>query len=257
MLVLLPPSEAKTRPSTGPCVDLDALSLPELNDHRARMLRAVARTAASPRAMELLGVPASTPELVERMRLLEEEPTAPALSVYSGVLFDAMGVPERIGSSRVLIQSALFGLVDASDRIPAYRLSAGSTLSRLGVAGRWWAPHLRTAARDLLQETADSPSPLVLDCRSGAYRSMMPLAAPDGVNVLEVGAVQEREGRRTVVSHDAKRYRGWVARALLDAVDAPRTPADAADVLRAGFSRGLDVELDGSTLTIVDRLDQE
>lgn len=252
MLFLLPPSETKTRPADGPVLDLSALSLPELSDARATMLRAVQRTAAGRNGGEALGVPAGSPELVERMQHVDEEPTDPALQVYSGVLYDALGAVTPREDAPVLVQSALFGLVGAADAIPAYRVSAGSKVARLGKAGTWWAKTLKPLGARLLAETADSASPLVIDCRSGAYRSMMPMRSTDAVRVLQVNAVQERDGVRKVVSHDAKRYRGWVTRVLQDAPVMPGTAEEIVDLLRTGFDGTLDVELDGDTLIVVD-----
>ena len=261
MLILLPPSETKTRPDTSREDGAAGLSgLPGLDAARATMRRAVQRTAAHADAATMLQVPASAPELVERMAQLEHEPVGAPLEVYSGVLYDQLdpavvSAGDSAGDPRVLIQSALFGLVDAgADRIPAYRLSAGSTLSRLGRAGSWWVPHLKPVAAELLREQARSSSPLVIDCRSGSYRSMMRLRSTEQVRVLEVAPVQEREGRRTVVSHDAKRYRGLVTRALLAAPALPATAQDLVPLLQTALGSGLAVELDGDRLAIVDRL---
>lgn len=169
------------------------------------------------------------------------------------MLYDALGTLTPREEAPILVQSALFGLVGAADPIPAYRVSASSRISRLGKAGSWWAKQLRPVGARLLEETAASGSPLVIDCRSGAYRSMMPLLSTSAVRVLEVAAVQERNGTRKVVSHDAKRYRGWVTRVLQDAPTLPRTAETVADLLREGFGGTLDVELDGDTLLVVDR----
>lgn len=256
--MLLPPSETKTRPSQlgARALDVESLGLPQLAEARRTVLRAAQRTATVKDAAAKLGVPASAPELVERMAQLENEPTAPALAIYSGVLYDQLEsshspAPDR----RLLVQSALFGLVDAgSDRIPAYRLSAGSTLSRLGRAGSWWTPRLRPISAQLRTEQADGDSPVVIDCRSGSYRSMMAMASSERVRVLEVSPVQERGGVRKVISHDAKRYRGLVARALLDAERTPTSADEVVDVVRAAFGEGLLVELDADRLVIVDRV---
>src|SRR5699024_7081219 len=133
MLILLPPSEKKTRPSEvgAAALDLEAMSLPQLGEARETMLRAAQRTAA--------GTDAAAP-----------------LAVYSGVLYGQLEAGQAPVEGRdVLIQSALFGLVDAfRDRIPAYRLSAGSALSRLGRAGSWWGRQLRPMAQELRAEQA-------------------------------------------------------------------------------------------------------
>ena len=266
MLILLPPSETKTRPPEvgHRPLDLDELALPALREARGTMLRAAHRTAAGSDAASRLGVPASSPELVGRMLHLEQEPAAAPLGVYSGVLYDQLEPGTEIpGDRRVLVQSALLGLVDAGcDRIPAYRLSASSQLSRLGKAGSWWAPRLKPVAAQLREEEAAGPSPLVVDCRSGSYRSMMAMRSGDGVRVLEVAPVQESGGVRKVISHDAKRYRGLVTRVLLAAEAAPATAEELVDVVGEGLAgisgRGssrLGVELDGDRLVVVDRVD--
>lgn len=257
MLILLPPSETKTRPATAGSsrLDLETLALPALTEHRRTMLRAARRTASGKDAAAHLGVPASAPELVERMAHLEDEPAAAPLSVYSGVLYDQLDpVVQTAPSRRVLIQSALLGVVDAAqDSIPAYRLSAGSTVSRLGKAGTWWRPRLAPVAAALHEELGRGDSPIVIDCRSGSYRSMMAMRSGDGVRVLEVSPVQERDGVRKVISHEAKRYRGLVTRALLEAERNPATADDVVDLVRAAFGAGLQVELDGDRLVVVDR----
>lgn len=265
MLILLPPSETKTRPDGpgAPVLDLAAMALPALHASRETVLRAARRTAEGADAASRLGVPASSPELVERMARLDREPVGAPLAVYSGVLYDQLDPTSPLPQDRrVLVQSALFGLVDAArDAIPAYRLSAGSTLSRLGKAGSWWRPRLKPVADELRAEQADGGSPLVVDCRSGSYRSMMALRSTAEVPVLEVAPVQERGGVRSVVSHDAKRYRGLVARVLLEAGTAPSTPEEACEVVAEGLARsggargdGLGVELDGDRLVVVDRV---
>jgi len=258
MLILLPPSETKTRPSEvgAEILDLDSMSLPGLAEARQTMLRAAQRTAAGADAAERLGVPASSPELVGRMLHLAQEPTAPPLAVYSGVLYDQLASDLAPAEDReVLIQSALFGLVDAfRDRIPAYRLSAGSSLSRLGKAGSWWGKQLRPLAAELRAEQARSSSPLIIDCRSGGYRSMMGLRSGDGVQVLEVAPVQERGGVRKVISHDAKRYRGLVTQVLLGLDSAPASAQEVVEAVGGGLGGDLQVELDGDRLVVVDRV---
>lgn len=255
MLILLPPSETKTRPAASVPSGTDAAP-GALEAPRATMARAAVATAQGRGAAERLGVPASAPELVERMAALGEEPVAPALEVYSGVLYEQLGDARPSADRRVMVQSALFGLVDAGhEHIPAYRVSASSQMHRLGKAGSWWRPRLKPLAAELLAEVADSPSPLVLDCRSGSYRTMMPLRSTADVRVLEVSPVQERSGRRSVISHDAKRYRGWATRVLLEDTRALPDAEALAGLLAAAAGGTLGVELDGDRLVLVDRVE--
>src|SRR5690625_5536599 len=74
MLILLPPSETKDRPSPyADPMELGSLSLPALTTARQSMLRAVQRTATGADGAARLGVPASAPELTERMAHLDQE----------------------------------------------------------------------------------------------------------------------------------------------------------------------------------------
>lgn len=243
MIIVLPPSETKTRPASGPALDLGGLhDARRLAEPRSTMLRAAQRTAHSPRGMVDLGIPAGSPELLERMVQLEEEPTAPALDVYSGVLYDALDGARPQQEGQVLVTSALFGVVDAADRIPAYRLSAGSRVSRLGTAGSWWRTRLAVQSSAISRRGG-----LIIDCRSGAYRSMMPITG-----AVEVSAVREVKGRRSVISHEAKRYRGVLAALLLREASTPREVSEVVEIARTALPDELSIEVEERTLVIVD-----
>ena len=80
---------------------------------------------------------------IARNAELRTSPTAPALHRYTGVLYDALDAGSlrgrgRRAGARLAIGSALFGLLRATDPVPAYRLSAGSALpGRPTLAARW------------------------------------------------------------------------------------------------------------------------
>lgn len=238
MLIVLPPSEGKTRPADGPALDLDDLSFPRLNRTRDQLLRALVRLSGTRRAAEVLGLGPQQAEDVERNARLTEEPTAPAIEVYTGVLYGELGwhtlTPrgrER-GRRQVTVCSALFGLVRAEDRIPAYRMSGSVTLPRFGTVGGRWKPVLPAT----LAEAADGE--LVLDLRSGTYVNLG--AAPEGAVTMRV--LTEKDGRRTVVSHHNKATKGAVVRRLLDeGVEAK----DAAELVAALRDLGWNVEPSG------------
>ena len=152
MLILLPPSESKNPPpKRGKPVDLEALSFPTLTALRAQVFEALVATSGQPDALARLGVGASIAHEVERNVRLGDIPARPALEVYNGVLYEALGAAtlpaaaKRRAASRVIVVSALWGAVRPIDRIPAYRLDICARLVGLGCSGRSW-PRLQDVA---------------------------------------------------------------------------------------------------------------
>ncbi|TMK55886.1 MAG: peroxide stress protein YaaA [Actinobacteria bacterium] len=216
MLVLLPPSEGKAEPAAGDPVDLGALAFAdELSGRREQVL-----DAFDPG--------------------LRKAPAVPAAGVYTGVLFQRLELPTVPAKSRrrVLIFSALWGVVRPDDRIPFYKLSPKTKLEGIGAPAGYWRPALTEALPDKRGE-------LIVDMRSGAYASFW---KPKRATLLAVRAFTERDGERKAVSHMAKASRGDVARALLSAKKAPGDPEGAAAIAEAA---GLRVELTADSLDVI------
>ena len=99
-------------------------------------------------------------------------PTVPALHRYTGVLYDALDVGSLRGAAavrarrRLVVGSALFGLLTADDPVPAYRLSAGSALPGRGTLAAVWRPLLEPVL------AAVAARELVVDLRSGSYAAL-------------------------------------------------------------------------------------
>jgi uncharacterized protein len=235
VLVLLPPSEGKTAPGSGAPLDLGGLSYPELTATRERVLDAVVKLSGGrpARALAALGLSERQAGELDRNAALGTAPAAPAAEVYTGVLYERVRLPELAPAARarVLIASALWGVVRPDDRIPAYRLSMTARLPRLGGLPARWRPALRAALPD---------EGLVVDLRSGPYAAAW---TPRAAELVAVRAFTERAGRRTAVSHMVKATRGDVARLLLDARTPPRDAAEVAEIVAAS---GREVELNGS-----------
>jgi cytoplasmic iron level regulating protein YaaA (DUF328/UPF0246 family) len=243
MLILLPPSEGKAAPVGGPPVDLDALAYAdELGERRAGLLDALERVGgiATARAVKQLGISRGQAGEVAINAELRSAPAAPAAEVYSGVLYDHLGLsklPAR-ARRRVLIASALWGVLRPQDRIPYYRFSANARLARVGPPAAWWREALATAL-------PDEPGDLIIDMRSGAYAAAW---KPRRARLLSVRAFSQGDGGRKPVSHMAKAVRGDVARALLLAKKAPKGPEGAAAIAR---DAGFEVELTPNTLDVI------
>ena len=224
MLILLPPSEGKTPALSGPAVDWSSLGFPELNPYRAKVLEALGTASAHQDALALLGVGASLRDDVERNTRLHAEPAAPAHSIYSGVLYDALGyrsltpAQRRKADASVLVVSALWGALRFADRVPAYRLSMAAALPDVGRLAPFWKAQLG----ETLGPAAEDH--LLVDCRSSTYAAAW---APPPGQTVSVNVFTEAGGVRKVVSHFAKHTRGELARHLLTRRGkAPEAPSD-------------------------------
>jgi uncharacterized protein len=233
VLILLPPSEGKAAPRRGRPVDLGALAFPELAPQRAALMEALRALCAGPPAPALtaLGLSAAQEDELGRDARLAHAPAAPAARIYTGVLYEHLSLASlpaparRRAAGRVLVSSALWGVVRPGDRIPAYRLPMGARLPGRGGLAAWWRPAL----------TAALPEPgLLVDLRSDPYAAAW---RPKESAVVRVRAFQEGPGgERAAISHMVKATRGRVARSLLEAPRAPRDPhAVAGAVAAAGF----------------------
>lgn len=222
MRILLPPSEGKAEPGGGEPADLDLLVFAaELRKQRQKLLRGV-----NPK--------------------LRKAPAAPAAEIYTGVLYQRLGLAglsaaaRRRAAKRVLIASALWGFVRPTDRIPYYRLPPSAKIDGIGPLAAWWRPALAAAM-------PDEPGETIVDMRSGAYRAMW---RPKQATLLAVRAFREEKGERKAVSHMAKAVRGDVARALLLSRREPQTPDEVAAVAVAA---GFEVELTPASLDLIAR----
>lgn len=242
MLVLLPPSEGKTSPATGPRLAWSKLSFPELGSTRKEIADALVRLSTGPaaKARTTLGISARQDDELERNRTLLTAPTAPAGEVYAGVLYDALDLASldarsrRRAASDIVIASALFGLLRVTDRIPAYRLSGDTTLPGVGRLATAWREPVATAIRSAAGRG------VVLDLRSSAYVALGPVPADLAPRTAVARVLQEKGGKRSIVSHHNKATKGRLVRGLLGEPK-PRTVDDLAGALGAA---GYRVELD-------------
>lgn len=238
MLVLLPPSETKAEGGKGGPLDLAELSFPELNPVRAKLADALIELAADvPASLAALGITERQAGEVARNAELCTSPTMPALRRYTGVLYDALDVKSftRAGLEkahrRLVVTSSLFGVVSATDPIPAYRLSGGNSLPALGTIRSLWKPVLEPVLRGI--------DGLVVDLRSGTYSAFAKLR-PDAVNVRVV--TENAEGERVTVSHFNKAYKGRLAHVL---ATTRADPSTVDQLVRVIAKAGLAVERTG------------
>ena len=121
MLILLPPSEGKTAPDGGAPVDLGELAYAaELRERREGLLDALEGLVGVPvkKAIAQLAISPGQAGEIEVDAALRGAPAGPAAEVYTGVLYDRLGLPglSKRARSKVLIASALWGVVRPDDR---------------------------------------------------------------------------------------------------------------------------------------------
>ncbi|WP_329386202.1 peroxide stress protein YaaA [Streptomyces sp. NBC_01351] len=238
MLVLLPPSEGKAAGGSGAPLKPEALSLPGLAPARAAVLEELVELCGADelKAREVLGLSEGLRGEVAKNLELRSAAARPAGEIYTGVLYDALGLADlpaearKLAERSLLVFSGLWGAVRITDRIPSYRCSMGVKLPGLGALGAYW----RAPMAEVMPEAAGEG--LVLDLRSAAYgTAWKPKGEVAGrtatVRVLHSQMVDGVE-KRSVVSHFNKATKGRLVRDLLLAGIAPTSPAELVTSLR-------------------------
>lgn len=187
---------------------------------------------------------------------IRSSPTMPAINRYTGTLYGAIhgrglkGSPTANNSlsnnelsrarTMVLIQSALFGVIAATDLIPTYKVSPSKLICGINLKRVWPEVHNQFAWARLAKEP-------VIDLRSKAYGELAPL--PAEVDAYTVNVFVERaDGSREQLNHFNKKAKGQLVRSALVANTEPKSIAD----LKACAKRvGLKLEVQGKEITLI------
>ena len=208
MLILLPPSETKRLGGQTAAMSLrHDTALAEARRSVRKALVALSADEEAAAAALRLGVKNRAESALNLE--LDHAPVLPAIERYTGVLYDALDVDELDTSAtewigqHVMIQSALFGLIGATDTIPAYRLSASTRLPALGTGLKqlWRRAHGRLSWP---QDT------LILDLRSRAYADLAPVPGAMTLQVAQRGP----DGELRALNHFNKAAKGDLVKRL-------------------------------------------
>jgi len=238
-IVLLPPSESKISPDSGPELNLEKLAFPDLVGQRTKAIEDLIKLSSGKqsKALSVLGISKKQEfELIRNQNLLTA-PTAPAWQIYSGVLFEALGAHSFTSAQLkklcelTYVQSALFGLVALGDLIPAYRLSGDCVLPKIGSLPKFWA----SACTELLAQE----SGLIIDLRSGIYTKLGPLPTESN-SVLPKILQRMKSGPPKVVSHHNKATKGRILRAIVQSKTKVKTIDDLSNIIS---TLGADIHL--------------
>ena len=244
VLILLPPSEGKTAPASGPSLELDSLlDADRLTAARREVMSALAEVSRSDEAASVLGLGPRSAEQVGTNLVLETAPCAAAHQLFTGVLYEAArldSIAEEAAGRAALerhcvVLSGLWGILSPTDLVPDHRLSMGTSLPGPGRLPAFWKQHLASSLTEMAAQG------LVVDCRSADYAAAWKPSARDGIEVVSVRVVRIGDaGSRKVVSHMAKHARGLLTGELLRAVAAESVPENAQVDDVASVARGLE-----------------
>lgn len=257
-MILLPPSEGKTDGTSKKVLNVEKLSYLQLTSKRVELLAAVIAMAKGPttKTRSILSISAKQDFEILRDQQLLTAPTGPAWAVYTGALYDAIGITTLSPTAKAkfekdnFVVSALFGLISASDVIPAYRLSGDTVVPRIGTLGKFWGNEITNAL--------SASNDFVIDLRSGNYVKLgvAPADIADQVVVLRIMQHMPK-GAPKVVSHSNKATKGRIVRALAESPKSISSVDDLAKIVgkisrdiqvinpsKIGSSWGLDVIVD-------------
>lgn len=255
MLFLLPPSETKTPGGSNLTIGQVALTFGALNSARDQVLEALTSLCTDePSAIKALKLGTKQHHEVRTNLSAATGPVMPAILRYTGTLFDAVNGRGLKGTATefnqldayqlkrareiVLIQSALFGLINATDLIPEYRLSATTSLPGLSLKNVWAGAH---------QAVWPRITGIVVDLRSKAYAELAPIAPEIESYSLDV-VVEQPDGTRAPLNHFNKKAKGQLVRAVLLAKSAPQSISD---LKECASSVGLKLEQNGNRLLLI------
>jgi cytoplasmic iron level regulating protein YaaA (DUF328/UPF0246 family) len=225
VLFLLPPSESKAQGGSPLSIDMVALTFGGMQPARDQVFAAAVKQGLNPE--------------------LQSAPTMPAIDRYTGTLYGAIhgrglkGTPtehnqltqderERAKES-VFIQSALFGLIPASNLIPFYKFSPSAKLDGLDLKKHWREAHAFIWKRLEGQQ--------IIDLRSKQYAELAPIPECFGALTVEVFDIESGKA----MNHFNKKAKGQFVRAFLQGAESIPEMAKAAN---------LKFEIDGPTLKL-------
>ena len=252
MLFLLPPSETKEVGGSPLSISQVALTFGGLNPARDAVYEALRALCERPEeAARVLKLGKKQLDQIAINLEVQDAPTMPAINRYTGTLYDAIhgrglkGTPtehnqitkemfER-AKDIVLIQSALFGLIPATNLIPNYRLSGTTNLPGISLKDTWTPAH-----EPIWKRLENGP---IIDLRSKAYAELAPI--PEDVEHYWVEVLDSNSGK--ALNHFNKKGKGQLINAVLSAKFEPKTIAD---LKKIAESIGQRIQLDGLVINL-------
>jgi cytoplasmic iron level regulating protein YaaA (DUF328/UPF0246 family) len=214
LLVLVPPSEAKT-PGGTLRVGAGAFDSALAPDRRRVIEALIATLDGSTTRRQEIVLNARGPLLeraLETTRRLADErvPRMAAWQRYSGVVWSHLGAASLEPSQRrrILVPSSLYGVTTADDRIADFRLKMNIGVTPLGTMSTFWKPKVTPAL------CAHAPRSIIVNLLPLEHEAAIDLEQLTRTRrVVRVQFIDGEGG--TTVGHDAKAVKGILARTLL------------------------------------------
>ena len=152
----------------------------------------------------------------------KSELPGPAIQVYTGVLYAALGWEEltaaeqKKGAESIAIISAKYGVVRPLDLIEPYKEKINN----------------KKMAAQVAHALDDKESELTIDCRSSTYQTVW--QSPVAITV-EVKVFTKVDGVKKVITHMSKKTRGEVTHYILKSVKTPSNPHELEAIVSQGF----------------------
>ena len=152
----------------------------------------------------------------------KSELAGPAITVYTGVLYAALGWEEltaaeqKKGANSIAIISAKYGVVRPLDLIEPYKEK---------IKNKKMAPQVA----DVLD---GKESELIIDCRSSTYQTVW--QSPVAITV-EIKVFTKVDGVKKVITHMSKKTRGEVTHHILKSPKTPSNPHELEAIVSQRF----------------------
>ena len=152
----------------------------------------------------------------------KSERAGPAITVYTGVLYAALGWEEltaaekKKGANSIAIISAKYGVVRPLDLIEPYKEK---------IKNKKMAPQVA----DVLD---GKESELIIDCRSSTYQTVW--QSPVEITV-EIKVFTKVDGVKKVITHMSKKTRGEVTQHILKSPKTPSNPHELEAIVSQRF----------------------
>ena len=152
----------------------------------------------------------------------KSELPGPAIQVYTGVLYAALGwdrltdAQRKLGAAAIAIISAKYGVLRPLDAIEPYKEKIKN----------------KKMAAQVARALDGTETELIIDCRSSTYQGVW--QSPVAITV-EIKVFNKIDGAKKVITHMSKKTRGEVTHHILRSTKIPSNPIELEAIVSQQF----------------------